>query len=80
MPKKKKTDADIEALLLKSLDDPETKVSEANFARIIGVDRSVISRLCTRGVLSENYFLRAWILQLIAYYKGLAAGVRGSGY
>lgn len=80
MPKKKKSDSELNALLLKSLDHPETKVSEADFARIVGKDRSVISRLRTRGVLSETNELRICIIQIVSYYKGLAAGVRGSGY
>ena len=69
------TDAKLKEFLMK-----DGLISEADFARIVGVDRNVISRLCTRDVLIENHFLRTWIIQIISYYKGLAAGVRGSGY
>ncbi len=58
---------------------PGKKVSQAAFARFIGVDRSVVCRLVDKNILGPNGNARDWFIQYIAYNKGLAAGGRGSG-
>lgn len=56
------------------------KISQAAFARIIGVDRSVVCRLLEKEILGPEASGHVWLIQYIAYTKGIAAGRSGSGF
>ena len=54
--------------------------SQEQFATLVGLDPSRISRMLARRVLTPALPWRIWVIQYISYMKGLAAGRRGSGY
>jgi hypothetical protein len=55
-------------------------VSQEEFARLVDVDHSRISRLLARRILTPAMPWRIWFLQFTAYQMGVAAGRKGSGY
>jgi DNA-binding transcriptional regulator YiaG len=56
------------------------KLSQAEFARIIGVDRAVVCRLLEKEILAPEGTGREWLLQYIAHLKGAAAGRSARGF
>lgn len=56
------------------------KISQSAFARIIGVDRSVVCRLLEKKILGSEASGRVWLIQYVAYLKGVDAGRHGSGF
>lgn len=60
--------------------NPNRKISQEQFAMMLQVHPSVVSRLRTRGILSQEGIWIIWLSEYRAYHKGLRAGRRGSGY
>src|SRR5258706_3685279 len=62
-------------------DAPKTEhCSQEEFARLVHVDPSQISRALARGILTPALPWRLWSIQWISYHVGVAAGRRGTGY
>jgi hypothetical protein len=57
-----------------------THVSQEEFARLMNIDPSRISRLLARRILQPGMPWRVWFIQFDAYMKGVIAGRKGSGY
>lgn len=74
------SDPSIKKLLEELVDDPHQEISQAQFARIMGVDRSVISRLCERRVLAPGVGFQVWYHSMTAYGIGYKSGRKASGY
>jgi hypothetical protein len=55
-------------------------ITQEEFARLVGLDPSRISRLVARRILTPAMPWRIWAIQLTSYMKGVDAGRRGSGY
>lgn len=54
-------------------------MNQSQFAELIGVDQSVISRAITAGILTKDADWTIWVKQLTRHYIESAAGRRGNG-
>jgi hypothetical protein len=54
--------------------------SQESFASYLDVNPSTVSRLLSRRILTPGLPWRCWVLQYVAYAKGVNAGRKGSGY
>ncbi len=55
------------------------KMTETEFAKLIGVNQSVISRELKRGILTRGAGWRTWVQELHRHSAEVAAGRRGEG-
>jgi hypothetical protein len=75
-----KSTSAMEPLLSELLQNPHRQVSQAEFARVIGRDRSVVTRLKERGVFIESAGFQTNFHRCCAYGVGVESGRKGSGF
>jgi hypothetical protein len=72
-------DPKLEKLLARVVADPKTRFSQEDFARLLDIAPSTVSRMCARGILPSTASLAVWLASYRSYHQGVAAGRRGSG-
>lgn len=55
------------------------RMTETEFAKLVGVDQSVISRNLKKGILTRGAGWRTWVQELYHHSAEAAAGRRGEG-
>ena len=55
------------------------RMTEVEFAKLVGVNQSVVSRLLSRGTLTRGAGWRTWVQELHRHTAEVAAGRRGEG-
>ena len=55
------------------------RMTEVEFAKLVGVNQSVVSRLLSRGTLTRGAGWRTWVQELHRHNAETAAGRRGEG-
>jgi len=64
----------------KDMPTTDDHMTQEEFADLVNIDPSRISRLLARRVLTPGLPWRCWFLQFHAYQTGVSLGRKGSGY
>lgn len=59
--------------------DPQSRCSQQNFAALLGINQSQVSRAISRGILKRTDTFKSWLRAYVRHLSEQAAGRRGAG-